>query len=150
MAAPPYLENVDDILNDVIAGQATGVETVGPNAATTAGVNNMLSSSIRASHSSNNVLNPNLSGSFKDDDNDDDAPLQCIYEPIATVTPTATSASLLASCQRTTTDVAQEANTNNATDSVFIQTPTQGGIAVAALPPNNNDNNTNNNKFWYA
>ncbi|TMW53809.1 hypothetical protein DOY81_001094, partial [Sarcophaga bullata] len=41
----------------------------------------------------------------------------------------------------------QEANTNNGTDSVFIQTPTQGGIAVAALPPNNNDNNTNNNKF---
>ncbi|XP_065355228.1 E3 ubiquitin-protein ligase Godzilla isoform X2 [Calliphora vicina] len=143
--APPYLE---DTLHDVIAEQHAALEAAvhGSNA-TTASVNNTINSTLRASHSSNNVLNPNLSGSFKDDD-DDDPPLQCIYEPIATTTanhtsPTtpaaaATAAATMSSwLSRQRTELAVDANP----DSVFIQTPTQGGIAVAALPPINNNNN---------
>ncbi|XP_037822586.1 E3 ubiquitin-protein ligase RNF13 isoform X2 [Lucilia sericata] len=156
VAAPPYLE---DTLHDVIAEQQGG-----PMATTTASnVNNTINSTstLRASHSSNNVLNPNLSGSFKDgggdDDDDDDPPLQCIYEPIATTTANRTSpsgsntsnASSSSNRRPPRPEVAMDANP----DSVFIQTPTQGGIAVAALPPNNNNNHNNvntasMNSYW--
>ncbi|KAI8129480.1 E3 ubiquitin-protein ligase RNF13 [Lucilia cuprina] len=145
VAAPPYLE-------DVIAEQHIGsmATTTGSN------VNNTINSTstLRASHSSNNVLNPNLSGSFKDgggggggddDDDDDDPPLQCIYEPIATANRTSgsntSSTSSSANRRAPRPEVALDANP----DSVFIQTPTQGGIAVAALPSNNNNNHNNIN-----
>lgn len=71
-----------------------------------------------ATPASNNILNPNLSGSFKDDD--DMPPHRSIYEPIAISTP------------------ATEA-TGAVDDSAFLQTPTQGGIGVAALPHSASD-----------
>lgn len=161
MAAPPYLE---DTLHDVLTDQpsdtlATHASSAVHTTSAPANVNTNLSTSLRASaHSSNNVLNPNLSGSFKDGD-DDDAPLQCIYEPVAaagtaTIPSVATAAPSTSNSQRQRTELAVDANP----DSVFIQTPTQGGIAVAALPSNNNNitnNNTNDNgnstimnRFW--
>lgn len=70
-----------------------------------------------ATPASNNILNPNLSGSFKDDD--DMPPHRSIYEPIAISTPATESAMV--------------------DDSAFLQTPTQGGIGVAALPNSGTD-----------
>ncbi|KAM7359852.1 godzilla E3 ubiquitin protein ligase isoform 2-T2 [Cochliomyia hominivorax] len=145
VAAPPYLE---DTLNDVIADHYRDSVAVNVTNSATANVNTNQSTLLRPSHSSNNVLNPNLSGSFKDDE-DDDAPLQCIYEPITTgqyTSPTVTASTSSIPHQRP--DQAVDANP----DSVFIQTPTQGGIAVAALPSSNNNNNNNGNssnfRFW--
>ncbi|XP_058988294.1 E3 ubiquitin-protein ligase Godzilla-like [Musca domestica] len=85
-----------------------------------------------ATHSSNNVLNPNLSGSFKEED--DDEPPYSVYM----------------------NRLVQQPVVENETDSVFIQTPTQGGIAVAALPRDSNDEpvhtshatRSNTARFW--
>ncbi|XP_017046673.1 E3 ubiquitin-protein ligase RNF13 [Drosophila ficusphila] len=97
VAAPPYLEHVE-----------SGTSAMGLPATGTIAV---------ATPASNNILNPNLSGSFKDDD--DMPPHRSIYEPIAISTPAADSA-------------ADE-------DSAFLQTPTQGAIGVAALPHSSSD-----------
>jgi len=97
VAAPPYLEHVE-----------SGTSAMGLPATGTIAV---------ASPASNNILNPNLSGSFKDDD--DMPPHRSIYEPIAISTPAADSQA--------------------ADDSAFLQTPTQGGIGVAALPHSASD-----------
>ncbi|BFF89677.1 E3 ubiquitin-protein ligase RNF13 [Drosophila madeirensis] len=94
VAAPPYLEHVESGTSATMGLPAT-------TATTTTGVIAI------ASPASNNILNPNLSGSFKDAE--DLPPHRSIYEPIAINTPAAN-------------------------DSVFLQTPTQGGIGVAALP----------------
>ncbi|XP_075145531.1 godzilla E3 ubiquitin protein ligase isoform X2 [Haematobia irritans] len=147
IAAPPYQE---DMLSDVIAGENL-META-------TSVSNIPTSNLRGTethHSSNNVLNPNLSGSFKDDE-EDDAPLQSLYEP----------ASNLINHQNSQQQTQQMAIDNSQaavvdTDSIFLQTPTQGGLAVAALPPNTNEtfntvNTTSNNqritnkptRFW--
>lgn len=72
--------------------------------------------------SSNNLLNTNLSGSFKENESD-----QSIYESVTSM------------------------NNQQQPDSVFIQTPTQGGLGVVALPNTNfnttatTNNNNNNN-----
>ncbi|EDV48034.1 E3 ubiquitin-protein ligase RNF13 isoform X1 [Drosophila erecta] len=97
VAAPPYLERVES------GTSAMGLPVTGTIAV--------------ASPASNNILNPNLSGSFKDED--DMPPHRSIYEPIAISTPAADSAAL--------------------DDSAFLQTPTQGGIGVAALPHSASD-----------
>ncbi|KAH8250050.1 hypothetical protein KR026_004433 [Drosophila bipectinata] len=97
VAAPPYLEHVE-----------SGTGAMGLPATGTVAV---------ATPASNNILNPNLSGSFKDDD--DMPPHRSIYEPIAISTPATESAM--------------------ADDSAFLQTPTQGGIGVAALPNSGTD-----------
>ncbi|XP_073827714.1 godzilla E3 ubiquitin protein ligase isoform X2 [Musca autumnalis] len=131
VAAPPYQE---DILSDVIAGESSS--PTNPGGTITAATN------VPPSHSSNNVLNPNLSGSFKDDD-DDEPPLQCIYEPAAAVVTNLISNPI--------DQPQQTGGGNETTDSVFIQTPTQGGIAVAALPRDANDpphNNNANGRLW--
>ncbi|XP_001359240.5 E3 ubiquitin-protein ligase RNF13 [Drosophila pseudoobscura] len=96
VAAPPYLEHVESGTSAVMGLPATTAMT-----STTGTI-------AVATPASNNILNPNLSGSFKDDD--DMPPHRSIYEPIAINTPAA------------------------ANDSAFLQTPTQGGIGVAALP----------------
>lgn len=129
----------DEILSDVVAnsGDATaygrdaaagsaGVGSVGANTA------NIMTAS---QHSSNNILNPNLSGSFRDED---DAPMLSIYEPVANVTNTINATSTPANTNPIDSPPQQiNANSTTDSDSVFIQTPTQGGIAVAALPHNN-------------
>nr|XP_044250657.1 E3 ubiquitin-protein ligase RNF13 [Drosophila takahashii] len=97
VAAPPYLEHVES------GTSAMGLPVTGTIAV--------------ASPASNNILNPNLSGSFKDDD--DMPPHRSIYEPIAISTPAADSTGV--------------------DDSAFLQTPTQGGIGVAALPHSASD-----------
>ncbi|XP_022223027.1 E3 ubiquitin-protein ligase RNF13 [Drosophila obscura] len=94
VAAPAYLEHVESGTSAIMGLPAT-------TAATTTGTIAV------ATPASNNILNPNLSGSFKDDD--DMPPHRSIYEPIAINTPAAN-------------------------DSAFLQTPTQGGIGVAAIP----------------
>lgn len=148
VAAPPYQE---DILSDVIAGETSTVVTAAGSVNTTDATG--VPPALRTSHSSNNVLNPNLSGSFKDDDEEDDAPLQCIYEPAA---PTVISNSTNPSQSQ---QIAEGGDNNQQpivtadSDSVFIQTPTQGGIAVAALPRDINETHippatTNTARFW--
>ncbi|XP_016984458.1 E3 ubiquitin-protein ligase RNF13 isoform X2 [Drosophila rhopaloa] len=97
VAAPPFLEHVESGTS-VIGLPATGTIAV-------------------ATPASNNILNPNLSGSFKDDE--DMPPHRSIYEPIAISTPAADSAAV--------------------DESAFLQTPTQGGIGVAALPHSASD-----------
>ncbi|XP_033165217.1 E3 ubiquitin-protein ligase RNF13 [Drosophila mauritiana] len=97
VAAPPYLERVES------GTSAMGLPVTGTIAV--------------ASPASNNILNPNLSGSFKDED--DMPPHRSIYEPIAISTPAADTAAV--------------------DDSAFLQTPTQGGIGVAALPHSASD-----------
>lgn len=139
----------DNFLQDVLAEQSSVAVATAEHGAIAA---------LRASHSSNNVLNPNLSGSFKDDE-DDDAPLQCIYEPIAaqaatvagpTVSNDPSATAINKSSALPQPVPANEANSINETDSDFFQTPTQGGIAVAALPSHNlNANNTNANSIRY-
>ncbi|KAH8271449.1 hypothetical protein KR018_011707 [Drosophila ironensis] len=93
VAAPPFLEHVES------GGNGLGLPVTGTIAV--------------ATPASNNILNPNLSGSFKDDD--EMPPHRSIYEPIAISTP----------------------GTDD--DSAFLQTPTQGGIGVAALPHSSSD-----------
>ncbi|XP_005178541.1 E3 ubiquitin-protein ligase Godzilla isoform X2 [Musca domestica] len=146
VAAPPYHE---DILSDVIAGEPTA----NANASTMDGsVAATPRSQSIATHSSNNVLNPNLSGSFKEED-DDEPPLQCIYEPASVVV---TSDPIDQPQASGTVDNSQQPVVENETDSVFIQTPTQGGIAVAALPRDSNDEpvhtshatRSNTARFW--
>ncbi|XP_030563744.1 E3 ubiquitin-protein ligase RNF13 [Drosophila novamexicana] len=101
VAAPPYLDHLESGTSEVaIRGTVATVATAAMSTPT-----------------SNNILNPNLSGSFKDDDM---PPHRSIYEPIAISTP--------ATEQETPSGAAAVA------DSVFLQTPTQGGIGVAALP----------------
>ncbi|XP_017130846.1 E3 ubiquitin-protein ligase RNF13 [Drosophila elegans] len=97
VAAPPYLEHVE-----------SGTSAMGLPATGTIAV---------AMPASNNILNPNLSGSFKDDE--EMPPHRSIYEPIAISTPAADSGAV--------------------DDSAFLQTPTQGGIGVAALPHSASD-----------
>ncbi|XP_055851611.1 E3 ubiquitin-protein ligase Godzilla [Episyrphus balteatus] len=87
---------------------------------------------------SNNILNPNLSGSFKDDDEMEAH--QSIYEPISTQTPSAAASTsdlmgivIMGSNSRQT----QAEQQSGQQDSVFIQTPSQGGIGVVALPNTN-------------
>lgn len=101
VAAPPYLEHVES------GTSAMGLPVTGTVAVAVA----------VATPASNNILNPNLSGSFKDDD--DMPPHRSIYEPIAISTPATESAMV--------------------DDSAFLQTPTQGGIGVAALPNSGTD-----------
>lgn len=95
-------------------------------------VDSLMGPAIAASGlSSNNIMNPNLSGSFKDDAIIDGQTIneeeedECIYEPATTPT-----ISLHPQTSINSTE----------TDSVFIQTPTQGGIAVAALPSGDQSN----------
>ncbi|KAH8417515.1 hypothetical protein KR222_001275 [Zaprionus bogoriensis] len=103
VAAPPYLEHVESGSSEIsVRGVPTAVAITAPVSLPT----------------SNNILNPNLSGSFKDDD--DMPPHRSIYEPIPTNTPAAD--------QGTSTGAVDMA------DSAFLQTPTQGGIGVAAIP----------------
>lgn len=109
VAAPPYLENVESGTNDVAVRVGMRGETA-------------ISAAVTLP-TSNNILNPNLSGSFKDDD--DMPPHHSIYEPIAINTPAAE--------QGTSSGAIDMA------DSAFLQTPTQGGIGVAALPHNASD-----------
>lgn len=90
---------------------------------------------MRSAHSSNNVLNPNLSGSFKgvENDEEDEEPLHCTFEPVGAITLTSNPPDSQQNMPRAS-DATAVAPHNVDTDSVFIQTPTQGGIAVAALP----------------
>lgn len=110
VAAPPYLENVESGTNDVAVRVGMG------------GGGTAISAAVSLP-TSNNILNPNLSGSFKDDD--DMPPHHSIYEPIAINTPAAE--------QGTSSGAIDMA------DSAFLQTPTQGGIGVAAIPHNASD-----------
>lgn len=102
--------------------------------------------------SSNNILNTNLSGSFKDSDDDDDdqiAVAPTIYEPIS-----GSSTTIQIPTNNNGHDHRNNNNNNNGgpiasssltrnnnqiddTSDVFIQTPSQGGIGVAALPNTN-------------
>ncbi|EDW15016.2 E3 ubiquitin-protein ligase RNF13 [Drosophila mojavensis] len=107
VAAPPYLDHVEAGTSEVAIRGTT-------EAAQITGISNP---------TSNNILNPNLSGSFKDDD--DMPPHRSIYEPIAISAPTTE--------QGVSTGAAAVA------DSAFLQTPTQGGIGVAALPHSGTD-----------
>uniref|UniRef100_A0A1A9Z6X4 Uncharacterized protein n=1 Tax=Glossina pallidipes TaxID=7398 RepID=A0A1A9Z6X4_GLOPL len=123
IAAPPYPE---DILNDVVAAHVDAFVT------SAVAVDSLMGPVIAASGlSSNNIMNPNLSGSFKDDAIIDGQTIneeeedECIYEPATTPT-----ISLHPQTSINSTE----------TDSVFIQTPTQGGIAVAALPSGDQSN----------
>lgn len=148
VAAPPYQE---DILSDVLAGETSILDTAAGSVNTTDATG--VPPALRTTHSSNNVLNPNLSGSFKDDE-EDDALLQCIYEPAA---PTVISNFINPS---QTQQIAEGGDNNQQpivtadSDSIFIQTPTQGGIAVAALPRDSNETThippatTNTARFW--
>lgn len=102
VAAPPYLDHVESGTSDVIVRGMTETAT----------------SVAMPTPTSNNILNPNLSGSFKDDD--DMPPHRSIYEPIAINTPA--------------TEHATSAGALDAVESAFLQTPIQGGIGVAALP----------------
>ncbi|XP_017846838.1 E3 ubiquitin-protein ligase RNF13 isoform X2 [Drosophila busckii] len=104
VAAPAYLEHVESGTNTYAGRGMTATATA----------------AIETVPTSNNILNPNLSGSFKDDDQL--PPHRSIYEPIAAVTP--------GTEQQRTPSIAVAA-----ADSAFLQTPTQGGIGVAALPP---------------
>ncbi|XP_034112261.1 E3 ubiquitin-protein ligase Godzilla [Drosophila albomicans] len=99
VAAPPYLENVESGTSVVRGLEETATSVAMPTPTPT----------------SNNILNPNLSGSFKDDD--DMPPHRSIYEPIAINTP-----------------ATEHGTSAGADESAFLQTPTQGGIGVAALP----------------
>ncbi|KAH8265559.1 hypothetical protein KR038_010491 [Drosophila bunnanda] len=99
VAAPPFLDQVESGTMGAMGLPVTGTVAV-------------------ATPASNNILNPNLSGSFKDDD--DMPPHRSIYEPIAISTPATET-------------------TGAADDSAFLQTPTQGGIGVAALPHSASD-----------
>ncbi|XP_030373542.1 E3 ubiquitin-protein ligase RNF13 [Scaptodrosophila lebanonensis] len=113
VAAPPYLDHLEaGTSTQGLLGQTT--TTAAAVVATTSGNG----SAALATPTSNNILNPNLSGSFKDDD--DMPPHRSIYEPIAATTPGSN----------------RIASASEAVDSEFLQTPTQGGIGVAALPPN--------------
>lgn len=87
---------------------------------------------------SNNILNPNLSNFFKDDDEMEAH--QSIYEPISTQTPSAAATTsdlrgilIMGSNSRQN----QSEQSHGQQDSVFIQTPSQGGIGVVALPNTN-------------
>ncbi|CAD7093516.1 unnamed protein product [Hermetia illucens] len=60
--------------------------------------------------SSNNVLNTNLSGSFKDSDDEENVAQSSIYEPIASPTDA------------------------NAINQMFVHTPSEGRLGVVALP----------------
>ncbi|KAH8388253.1 hypothetical protein KR093_001913 [Drosophila rubida] len=102
VAAPPYLENVE-----------SGTSVV-------RGLEESITSAAMPTPTSNNILNPNLSGSFKDDD--DMPPHRSIYEPIAINTP-----------------ATEHGTSAGADESAFLQTPTQGGIGVAALPHSTED-----------
>lgn len=87
---------------------------------------------------SNNILNPNLSNSFKDDD--DMEGHQSIYEPISTQTPSAAASTsdlmgIVIMNRNTIPNQADQPHGNQ--DSVFIQTPSQGSIGVVALPNTN-------------
>lgn len=96
VAAPPFLEEVlpQPPINVAIAIDATAAETTGARAQRV----NVASSApqvntapLAVAHSSNNILNPNLAGSFKEcdnenDDDDDELPQQSIYEPVTIVT----------------------------------------------------------------
>ncbi|KAH8382654.1 hypothetical protein KR009_004651 [Drosophila setifemur] len=90
VAAPPYLDHVES------GTSVEGLPATGSVAVTV------------PTPASNNILNPNLSGSFKDAE--DIPPQRSLYEEPAIVD-----------------------------DSAFLQTPTQGGIGVAALPHSGND-----------
>ncbi|KAL7731273.1 hypothetical protein ACLKA6_014449 [Drosophila palustris] len=107
VAAPPYLEHVES----------------GPSEITVRGVTETATTVAISAPTSNNILNPNLSGSFKDDD--DMPPHRSIYEPIAINTPA--------------TEHATSAGAVDGADSAFLQTPVQGGIGVAALPHSADD-----------
>lgn len=102
IAAPPYLEHIESGTSDVA----------------NRGITEPAQITVISNPTSNNILNPNLSGSFKDDD--DMPPHRSIYEPIAISAPT----------------TEQGISTG---DSAFLQTPTQGGIGVAALPHSSSD-----------
>jgi len=107
VAAPPYLEHVES----------------GPSEIAIRGVTETATTVAISTPTSNNILNPNLSGSFKDDD--DMPPHRSIYEPIAINTPA--------------TEHATSAGTVDGAESAFLQTPVQGGIGVAALPHSSED-----------
>lgn len=85
VAAPPYLEEGIAGTQQLAAGIRNDVPTVSAAAA-----------APMPMPTSNNLLNPNLSGSFKNDGNDDDddemIPHQTIYDPIATTVTTTSSA----------------------------------------------------------
>ncbi|EDW85126.1 uncharacterized protein Dwil_GK12779 [Drosophila willistoni] len=100
VAAPPFLDQLESGL------PTTTTTTTSPTIA------------VSTSPASNNILNPNLSGSFKDDD--DMPPHRSIYEPIATNTPSSPNV--------------ETAGDETTGDSIFLQPTTQGGIGVAALP----------------
>ncbi|EDV93811.1 GH19534 [Drosophila grimshawi] len=102
VAAPPYLDHVVSGTSEVTVRGVAAIDTT----------------AAMSTPSSNNILNPNLSGSFKDDD--DMPPHRSIYEPIAINTPA--------------TELGTPSGAVAASDSAFLQTPTQGGIGVAALP----------------
>ncbi|XP_039954157.1 E3 ubiquitin-protein ligase RNF13 isoform X1 [Bactrocera tryoni] len=93
VAAPPFLEEVvpQPLMNVAIAidaATATAPTTTRANAASSAPLVN--TAPLAVAHSSNNILNPNLAGSFKecddDDDDDDELPQQSIYEPVTVIT----------------------------------------------------------------
>ncbi|XP_011184985.1 E3 ubiquitin-protein ligase Godzilla isoform X2 [Zeugodacus cucurbitae] len=99
VAAPPFLEEVvpQSPINVAIAiDAATATTTTGIASARTQHVNAASSAPqgstapVAVAHSSNNILNPNLAGSFKecddDDDDDDELPQQSIYEPVTVAT----------------------------------------------------------------
>ncbi|XP_036229452.1 E3 ubiquitin-protein ligase Godzilla isoform X2 [Bactrocera oleae] len=91
VAAPHFLEEVPQLpINVAIAiDAAIATTTARANAASSAPLVN--TAPLAVAHSSNNILNPNLAGSFKecdddDDDDDNELPQQSIYEPVTVIT----------------------------------------------------------------
>ncbi|XP_017966435.1 E3 ubiquitin-protein ligase RNF13 [Drosophila navojoa] len=107
VAAPAYLDHVEAGTSEAAIRDTTETAQI----------------TVISNPTSNNILNPNLSGSFKDDD--DMPPHRSIYEPIAISAPT--------------TEQGVSTGAAGVADSEFLQTPTQGGIGVAALPHSGTD-----------
>ncbi|XP_017482613.1 PREDICTED: E3 ubiquitin-protein ligase RNF13 isoform X1 [Rhagoletis zephyria] len=131
VAAPPFLEegvsqppiNVAAVAIDA----AIAAATVRPQRATAASsLPQAIAAPSPAAHSSNNILNPNLAGSFKegeDDDDDDELPQQSIYEPVTVVS----------QHESNTNNNSNSNNTNN--DSEMGASRQSQSSQAAATPP---------------
>ncbi|XP_053956311.1 E3 ubiquitin-protein ligase Godzilla isoform X1 [Anastrepha ludens] len=89
VAAPPFLEDgVPQPLNNVAVAIDAAIATPPrpPRATAVSSAPQATAATLPAAYSSNNILNPNLAGSFKegddDDDDDNELPQQSIYEPV--------------------------------------------------------------------
>ncbi|CAD6995740.1 unnamed protein product [Ceratitis capitata] len=101
ISAPSFYEEFPEPpINVTIAIDANATSTASPTRTERVSANSGTSQQkqtntapLPVAHCSNNILNPNLAGSFKecdeddyDDDDDDECPQQSIYEPVSVVT----------------------------------------------------------------